>query len=135
MKIKERKKVKAQIPTASMSDIAFLLIIFFMLTTVFRKEIGLRVELPRAYTTERLLKSRDLVNIYIDKQGRISLNDNIVTPDKVKAIMRVILLENPAIVTQLKVDKEVEYNHVWDVIEALREARAYRVVFATLPKW
>jgi hypothetical protein len=37
MKLKERKRMPAYIPTSSMSDIAFLLIIFFMLTTVFRK--------------------------------------------------------------------------------------------------
>ncbi|MCD6382704.1 MAG: biopolymer transporter ExbD, partial [Candidatus Hydrothermae bacterium] len=66
MKIRQKKEMKVVIPTASTSDIAFLLIIFFMLTTVFRKELGLKVTLPQAKRTERILKSRDVANIYID---------------------------------------------------------------------
>ena len=131
MRIKRRKEVKAMIPTASMSDIAFLLIIFFMLTTVFRKELGLKVILPSAITTERILKSRDLANIYIDKEGRISLDDNLVTPDKVKIAFKIKLSQNPGIIAQIKADRAAKYGPVWEVMESLRGAQAYRVVFAT----
>ena len=51
-----KKEGKINIPTASMSDIAFLLLIFFMVSTVFRKEIGLKVTLPEARATERIVK-------------------------------------------------------------------------------
>ncbi len=131
MRIKRRREMKAMIPTASMSDIAFLLIIFFMLTTVFRKELGLKVVLPTAVTTERILKSRDLANVYIDREGRISVDDNLVTPERVKLAFKIKMSQNPAVIAQIKADKQAQYGPVWDVLEALRQAQAYRVVFAT----
>ena len=131
MKLQMKKEVKAMIPTASMSDIAFLLIIFFMLTTVFRKELGLKVILPSAKTTERILKSRDLANIYIDREGRISVDDNLVTPEKVKIAFKIKLSQNPGIIAQIKADRSAKYGPVWQVMESLREAQAYRIVFAT----
>ena len=131
MKIKGKKEQKVQIPTASMSDIAFLLIIFFMLTTVFRKETGLKVILPKAKMTERVLKSRDVANIYIDKEGRISVDDKLVAPEQVKIAFKVKLMENPATLAQLKADKRVKYGTVNDVLDALRDAQAFRVIFAT----
>ncbi len=131
MKLKRKERAKLMIPTASMSDIAFLLIIFFMLTTVFRKEIGLKVVLPQAETTERILKSRDLANIYISRDGKISVDDNLVSPEQVKIAFKIKLAQNPATIAQIKADKDADYGPVWEVIDALRDAQAFRVVFAT----
>ncbi len=137
--IKESKREgRVLIPTASMSDIATLLIIFFVLTTVFRKEVGLKVILPQAANTERILKSRDLANIYIDKEGRISVDDKLVDPDRIRTIFRAKYSENTALIVQIKADEQAPYGPVDKVIEALREgmrdAPQIRIVFATLPK-
>ncbi len=132
MKVERKREMKVNIPTASMSDIAFLLLIFFMVTTVFRKEIGLKVILPTAKTTERIIKQRDLAHIYIDKDGRISVDDKIVTPDQVKVAFKIKLSENPSTIAHIKADKRVEYKYVNDVMDALRDAQAFRVVFATV---
>ncbi len=137
--IKESKREgRVLIPTASMSDIATLLIIFFVLTTVFRKEVGLKVILPQAANTERILKSRDLANIYIDKEGRISVDDKLVDPDRIRTIFRAKYSENTALIVQIKADEQAPYGPVDKVIVALREgmrdAPQIRIVFATLPK-
>jgi len=131
MKIRQKKEMKVVIPTASTSDIAFLLIIFFMLTTVFRKELGLKVTLPQAKRTERILKSRDVANIYIDKDGKISVDDKLVSPQQVALLFKMKLAENPSLMAQIKADKNAKYGVVNDVLDALREAHAFRVVFAT----
>ncbi len=130
MRIKRRITPKALIPTASMSDIAFLLIIFFMTVTVFRKAKGLPVQLPYAKTTERILKQRDLAYIWISKDGKVSVDDNIVSPKRVALIFRTKVAENPALITSIKADKDVPYKYVHEVMEALREANALRVVFS-----
>ncbi len=130
MRIKRRRALKAVIPTASMSDIAFLLIIFFMTVTVFRKAKGLPVQLPYAKTTERILKQRDLAYIWISKDGKVSVDDNIVSPKKVALIFRTKVAENPALITSIKADKDVPYKYVHEVMEALREANALRVLFS-----
>ena len=126
-----KKEGKISIPTASMSDIAFLLLIFFMVSTVFRKEIGLKVTLPEARATERIVKTRNIAHVYIDKNGRISVDDVIVQPKDVTLRFKLKLAENPAIIAHVKADKRVKYNYVDKVLEALREAKALRVVFAT----
>ena len=131
MKLKERKRMPAYIPTSSMSDIAFLLIIFFMLTTVFRKELGLKVILPQAKQTERILKSRSVANVYIDKEERVSVDDKLLSIDRVRFAFTLKVTENPGLVAQVKADKEVRYGSVSDVLDALREAEAFKVVFAT----
>ncbi|NPB03233.1 MAG: biopolymer transporter ExbD [Thermotogae bacterium] len=131
MKLKRKREMKAQIPTASMSDIAFLLIIFFMTVTVFRKAQGLPVQLPFAKTTERILKQRDLAFVWIGRNGKVSVDDNIVPPEKVAIIFKTKIAENPALITSIKADRKVKYYYVYKVMEALREASALRVVFAT----
>lgn len=130
MRIKRRITPKAVIPTASMSDIAFLLIIFFMTVTVFRKARGLPVQLPYAKTTERILKQRDLAYIWISKDGKVSVDDNIVSPKRVALIFRTKVSENPSLITSIKADKNVPYKYVHEVMEALREANALRVLFS-----
>ncbi len=131
MKLPRKRQYKASIPTASMSDIAFLLIIFFMVVTVFRKAKGLPVQLPTAKTTERILKQRDLSYIWISKDGKISVDDNLVSPRKVSLIFRTKIQENPALITSIKADKSADYKYVYRIMEALREANALRIVFAT----
>jgi len=131
VRIKEKKEMKVAIPTASMSDIAFLLIIFFMLTTVFRKELGLPITLPQAKMTERVLKSRNVANIYIDKDGRVSVDDKLVSFEGVKWAFKLKVAENPSLIAQVKADRKAKYGVISDVLDALRDAQAFRVIFAT----
>ena len=128
---KIRKEGKVAIPTASMSDIAFLLLIFFMVSTTFRKEVGLKVILPEARATEKLTRTRDISHIYISKDGKISVDDKIVTPDLLKLAYMRKVEEKPEIIVSIKADKNAKYDYVDKVIESLRDAKALRVVFAT----
>ena len=130
-RIATRKGPQPDIPTASQGDIAFLLIIFFMVGTTFRSSQGLKVILPNAMSTERILKKRNAQNVWIDKTGRISVNDNLVTVPGVTSVMSERMIENPELVVVLQADKDVPYGYVTDVLEALKAARALKVTFAT----
>ena len=128
---KIKKEGKVAIPTSSMSDIAFLLLIFFMVSTTFRKEVGLKVLLPEARATEKLTRTRDISHIYIGKDGKISVDDKIVSPDLLKLAYIRKVEEKPEIIVSMKADKNAKYDYVDKVIESLRDAKALRVVFAT----
>jgi len=130
-RIAKRKSADTDIPTASQGDIAFLLIIFFMVGTTFRGSQGLKVVLPNALTTERILKKKNTENLWIDKTGRISVSDNLMTIPSVTPIMSEKIVENPDLVVVLQADKDVPYGYVTDVLEALKAARALKVTFAT----
>lgn len=118
------------IPTSSMGDIAFLLLIFFIVTVVFTEETGLVVSLPRAEAGEEGL--RDMIsNVYINEKGMISIDDMIVRTDQVAGVMAAKVAENPFMIVAFKTDKETPYGVVSDVMEGLKEANAVKVFFNT----
>lgn len=125
------KKTEPDIPTASTADIAFLLIIFFMLTTVFRTEKGLTLILPKAEATERILKRRNVTHIWLDRAGRISINDNLIDVKGVTSVVFGKLVANPDLITVVRADENIDYGKVNDILEALKEAGALKVTFAT----
>jgi len=131
MRLKQKVGTRVNIPTASMSDIAFLLLLFFLVSTKFRKEIGFKVLLPEARATERIIKTENLARIYINSKGQISVDDFLVNPEGVTARFKLKVLENPGIIAYIKADKRVKYDYVDQVLEALRDAKALRVIFAT----
>jgi biopolymer transport protein ExbD len=130
-RIPVRRPAQSEIPTASTGDIAFLLIIFFLVGTTFRAAQGLKVVLPNAMSTERIVKKRNVQNLWVDKTGRISVNDNLVTVPSVTPILAEKIVGNPDLVVVLQADKEVPYGYVTDVLEALKAARALKITFAT----
>jgi len=116
------------IPTSSMGDIAFLLLIFFMVTTIFRQETGLPVELPRAEAGEEV--NRELVsNIYINRAGQISIDDRLVQVKHITDIIGQKISENPQLIVAFKTDTYTDYGVVSDVMEELKEVNAVRVFF------
>lgn len=121
---------ETNIPTSSMGDIAFLLLIFFIVTVVFTDESGLVVTLPRADAGEEGM--RDMIsNVYINQAGMISIDDVIVTAPDVVPIMSRKMIENPFMIVAFKTDKQTPYGFVSDVMESLKEANAVKVFFNT----
>ena len=73
MLIKSKNKVAAEIPNASMADIAFLLLIFFLTTTVFNEEKGLELLLPESKAQEVQISQKNMLHIIILPDGRVVL--------------------------------------------------------------
>lgn len=130
MKLPRPKRPKTVIPTASVADIAFLLILFFMVCSVIRTEKGIRIELPEAKTTQRIRKRKWVASVWIDRKGRITVDDALVKLSQIPIIFKSKLLENPSLIVLINADKNAKYKYVNDVNDKLREANAYRVVFA-----
>lgn len=128
MKFERNQKVKASVPTASMGDIVFLLLIFFMVTTVFKTEDGLPLELPRAESGVEI-KRDDVRNIYVDRVGRISVDDKLVTPEKAAQIMAQAYQTNPMTIVALQGDVRTEYEVMDEIMEELKKVNAVRVSF------
>ncbi|HUE76304.1 MAG TPA: biopolymer transporter ExbD [Longimicrobiales bacterium] len=129
---KRKSKAASQIPSSSLADIAFLLLIFFMVTTTFRKEQDRDVQFPDAEATQKLDAPRkDVVHIYVERDGQVFINDaNIPMPD-VSGVIGPMYAENRGLVIVLRADAEVSYQYVDAVQKELQEARAVRVTFYT----
>ncbi len=131
MKFNRKAKVGSVIPTASMADISFLLLVFFMVSTVFvRYRSEFRVELPEAEKIDKLDR-RDLVNIWVSNDGRIQVDDVQVKLEQVGKAVHAKLSANPAIIVLIKADQKAKFGLVSDVMQEMRKIEALRVNFAT----
>jgi biopolymer transport protein ExbD len=118
------------IPTSSMADIAFLLLVFFIVTTVFveyRPEHP--PELPKAESVDPLKNRRNIVNLWISPQGIIQIDSALVNLDGVGPTILKKIQANPQTIILIKSDELTRYGRVSDVIEELRKANALRIAF------
>lgn len=83
MNLPSRKTVAAEIPTASMADIAFLLIVFFMLTTVFSANKGMEHVLPPKEDTSEDVDPEESVYIQIFPGGQFAMDKTTYPMDQV----------------------------------------------------
>ncbi len=128
-----REKVSATIPTASMADIAFLLLIFFMVTTTFRAETGLRVIIPQVEAAEKM-PARNLTHIWISTNGLVSIDDALIPTERISDIMTRKRQINPDIIVSVKCDKATGYKFVEDVLNEFVEASVLRIHLAARKK-
>lgn len=133
MNFERNQRVTSNVPTSSMADIAFLLLIFFMVTTIFKMEDGLPVSLPRAETAQKQ-KREKIMHIWIDTAGNISINDKIVAVNQIEDIMLGMLSERPDLIVAFNADDRAPYGVVSDVMDELKDANAIRVSFTSDPK-
>ncbi len=127
MEFKKKSKVSTEIPTASMPDIVFMLLLFFMVSTVFRQSTGLPIDLPVAKKIVKLEAKKNVVNIWADAQGEISIDDNLVRVADIAKIMYKKRTENPMLITSFKFDRAVNMGLVTDIQQKLREVGALKV--------
>lgn len=128
-----REKVQATIPTASMADIAFLLLIFFMVTTTFRAETGLQVIIPQVEAAEKM-PTKDLTHIWISKNGIVSIDDAFVATERISDIMSRKRQINPNIIVSVKCDEATGYKLVEDVLNEFVDASVLRIHLAARKK-
>ena len=128
MKFERNIKGKASVPTASMGDIVFLLLIFFMVTTVFKSEDGLPVELPRAESGIEV-KRENITRVYVDAAGRISVDDKIVTPALAAQFVMQRSQENPMNIVGFEGDVDADYRFMDEIMEELKKVNAVRISF------
>ena len=131
MKFSRKTKLSTEIPTASMPDIIFMLLIFFMVTTVLREYSGLPVTLPKAKRIEKLKSKRHTSHIWVSKDGLISIDDRLFTVDDVAKIMYDKRSADPQVVVSLKADEEAKMELVSEIHEKLRDADALKLNYST----
>jgi biopolymer transport protein ExbD len=122
MKLQRKIKPKPMVPMASMSDIAFLLIIFFMVSTTFMKESGIEAKPPKTRVGEEL-KKKVLATLTIDENGETYLDGTRLPisgiPERLEGRFGDRKLEDRIIV--LKCDRDVQSALYVPVIEKISE--------------
>lgn len=111
MGLQSKNKIDPAFSMSSMTDIIFLLLIFFMLTSSFITPSGLPVNLPSSETSDIILQE---VSVTVTKDLKYSVNDRVVGRDQIKAELT-SLLEGKKGQVVLHIDKEVPVEYLVEI--------------------
>ncbi len=122
---RKRPQEEAEIPTASMADIAFLLIIFFMTTSIFARDKGLKLVLPEK-GTEVKVKTTHLMKISINDKGEIFVGDQPTSLPELRPQIEQRLASDTMLVIYIKTHQDAPYERmieVFDLVKTIPDAK------------
>lgn len=134
---KKKSKVSDDIPTSSMADIAFLLLIFFLVTTTFPKDKGLAVVLPEP-GEEAQVSQKNILHLIVQPNGIVDVKRGEsqqvqqMRPREIEGLWRQEVSANPNLIAAVKTHPDASYRHMMDVLDALHSANAERISLQVL---
>ena len=117
-----------------MPDIIFMLLIFFMVTTVMREYEGLDVTMPRAKMIEKLESKRHTTYVWATKDGLVSVDDRIIHINDLAGLMYNKVVKDPKVTVSLKSDEKTTMKLITDIHTQLRAANALKLSYSALTK-
>ena len=137
MKPRKRARVLPEIPTASMADIAFLLIIFFLTSTSMNQDKGLSLDLPALGESKEVAK-KNICNEWINEANDVAIyEDEQLKPLPFSALRAEIerrLAENDKLIVSVKSERLATYRTFVNVLDELKLAGATRISIASPEK-
>ena len=130
MLIGKKKDKSVEIPSASLSDIVFLLLIFFLVTTSIDTEKGLDLVLPPPNEDIIEISKKNITNLLINAQGQVLLDNEIVDIGEISSIIKDKIFENELLIVSVKTDKDTKYETYIDVLDQLKKADAKKISLA-----
>lgn len=127
--IAEKKKERSiEIPTASLADIAFLVLIFFIVCSTIDVDKGLTLVLPAPGETKEIRRD-NISNLLVNASGQVMLDDQLTPLAAVKNVVRDKLMQNDKLIISLKTDRDTQYEVYIRVLDEVKQA----FVLANLP--
>ena len=132
LKIKAHIKPLTTFNTISLTDIIFLLLVFFLLSSTFVLQPGIKVQLPTTSTAD--ISSEKSIVISVARDGTVYLNDNLVNKIELGAQLRQKVLDVGMPIIVLRLDKDLSIEGLVEVMDISKAAGADRFIIATVPK-
>ena len=132
MQLRARPRPKAIINITSLIDVIFMLLLFFMITSTFLEQPGIKLELPTA-KAETAAEPQEFV-LTVDKEGGLFLNRKAVALDALEAEIRQALprMKDGALV--LKADQEITHGLVVRVMDMAKRGGVKKLIIGTKPE-
>ena len=121
-----------EINSSSMSDIAFLLLVFFLVTTTISLDKGISLILP-AEGNELEVNRKNIVSILINNRGKILLDDQPAKINKIKSIAEKKIAANANVIFSVITNKNTKYRDYILVLDQLKQANASKISIANPP--
>jgi biopolymer transport protein ExbD len=129
---KKKSKVSGEVPMSSTADIAFLLLIFFLVTTVFPKDKGLALVLPEQ-SEEVAVSQKNILHLLIQPSGIVDVKRGEsqqvqqMRAQEIEGLWRQEVALNPNLIAAVKTHPDAAYKFMVDVLDALHSANAERI--------
>ena len=131
MHLNRRQKSDPEIPTSSMADIAFLLIVFFLVTTTLNQDKGIGMQLPPAGESKKIQK-KNICNIWVNESGQILINlEDQVPLTQLRANIEQRIAANEKLIVSLKASEETPYEDFINVLDEIKLAGADKISLAS----
>lgn len=128
LKVKKKER-NAEIPSSSMADIAFLLLVFFLLITTIDVQKGLDNSLPPDEEITKIPKE-NITNILVREDGNVLLANEPVEIDDIREIVEEKIAANPLMIISLKTQNRTQYSYFVRVLDQLKLANAKKISIA-----
>jgi biopolymer transport protein ExbD len=126
---KREDEMAGEIDLTPMLDVVFILLIFFIVTSVFVTEAGIDVSKPEASTAEA--RSKDLILIAISDDGQIWIDGEQLDPRFIRSRFERRLAETPNASVVIQGDRAAQNEHVMTILQAARDANIAAVSIST----
>lgn len=130
--MRKRNRPSGEIPTASMADIAFLLLVFFLVTTVFDEEKGLTIVLPEL-NNEVEVSQQNVLHLMVQPNGFVDVkrgeatNIHTVAASAISGIWRQEYTQNENLIASVRTSPTAHYGYMIDVLDQLQAAGADKI--------
>jgi biopolymer transport protein ExbD len=134
--IDARARPSASIPTSSVADIAFLLLVFFLVTTVFPKDNGLALVLPEGRAD---VAPGNVLHLLVRPTGEVEVRfgdaprSRVVRAEDVGGIWHQSVVANPNLIAAVKTYPDAAYGRMVDVLDQLQSVGARRISLQAMP--
>ncbi|MFO7750479.1 MAG: biopolymer transporter ExbD [Desulfobacteraceae bacterium] len=126
---KKRPRYQMAAPLTSLIDIVFMLLIYFLLTTNFMVDEGIKVKLPKAQASAPQTKKE--ITVYVDRDGRTSIHDKPVPDQEIFKTLKALMANHQNPVVVVKADRAVVLNKAVRVMDLAKAAGAGKLCLAT----
>ncbi len=129
MQIETSRKRMVLFSTISLTDIVLLLLIFFLLTSSFVVQPGIKVKLPKAATGQQ--DESDKIFLTVTQAGQIYLNQKATNEQQLGTELRKALRDNPEKLVVIRADKDLSLERTIRIVDIAKLAGAERFMIAT----
>ena len=132
--IKPKRRDLQEINSSSMADIAFLLLVFFLVTTTISMDKGISLVLP-AEGNELEVNKKNIVNILVNESGKVLIDDKPVLIKTMSKSIEKLLSQNPNLIFSVQTHPLTKYQIYIKVLDQLKSAKASKISIANPPSY
>jgi len=132
--LKPNRRDLQEINSSSMADIAFLLLVFFLVTTTISMDKGISLVLP-AEGNELEVNKKNIVNILVNESGKVLIDDMPVLIKNMSQSVKKLLSNNPNLIFSVQTHPLTKYQIYIKVLDQLKLAKASKISIANPPSY